>query len=142
MASIRREIRIAAPAAHAWAAVRDVGRIHERLVPGFVTACRLDGDARVVTFGNGMTARERIVDLDDASRRLVWSAVDTPLMHHNGSLQIFAEDGGCRAVWIADLLPNELAPAIAAMMDQGMVAMKRTLELNVAFPVAAAAGGD
>jgi hypothetical protein len=31
-------------------------------------------------------------------------------------------------VWIADLLPHELAPAISAMMDQGLMAIKRTLE--------------
>lgn len=30
---------------------------------------------RVVTFGNGMTARELIVDLNDQARRLVWSVV-------------------------------------------------------------------
>ena len=33
-----------------------------------------------------------------------------------------------RAVALADLLPNEMAPAIAGMIDQGMAAMKRTLE--------------
>jgi hypothetical protein len=32
-------------------------------------------------------------------------------------------------VWIADLLPNELAPAVEGMLAQGCAAMKRTLEL-------------
>jgi hypothetical protein len=31
-------------------------------------------------------------------------------------------------VWIADLLPNALAGTIAGMIEQGMAAMKRTLE--------------
>jgi hypothetical protein len=34
----------------------------------------------------------------------------------------------CRFVWIADLLPDEVAPAIAAMIDQGIAVIKQTLE--------------
>ena len=129
MASIRREIQVAAPPARVWDALRDVGRIHARLVKGFVTDCRLDGDARVVTFANGMTLRERIVDVDDAQRRVAWSAVGEPFVHHNASVQAFAEGGDhTRLVWIADLLPDELEPRIAPLIDQGMAAMKRTLE--------------
>ena len=48
---------------------------------------------------------------------------------HNASMQIFADgEAGTKAVWIADLLPHEIAPAIAAMTDQGMHAIKKTLE--------------
>jgi carbon monoxide dehydrogenase subunit G len=129
MASIRREIHVDAPSDRVWAALRDVGRIHERLVRGFVSDCRLDGDVRVVTFGNGMTVRERIVAIDDVQRRVVWSAVGQPFTHHNASVQAFAERGGrTRLVWVADLLPDELQDQIAGMIDQGMLAMKRTLE--------------
>ena len=128
MASIRREVSIAVAPEQAWSALRDVGALHTRLVVGFVTDCRLDGDARSVTFANGVTARERIVDVDDAARRVVWSAVGGRLSHHNASAQVFDDAGGSRVVWIADLLPNELAPAIAAMIEQGLAAMRRTLE--------------
>ncbi|HET7834838.1 MAG TPA: SRPBCC family protein [Variovorax sp.] len=129
MASIRQEIQVAAPAEKIWDAVRDVGEIHRRLVPGFVTDCKLDGDARIVTFGNGVVAREVIVDLDDTARRAVWSASGGRLTHHNASLQVFAEDAGhSRLVWIADLLPHEMKPAIAGMIAEGLKAMKRTLE--------------
>jgi hypothetical protein len=42
---------------------------------------------------------------------------------------VFAEGADrSRVVWIADLLPNEMAGPIAAMIDQGVSAMKRTLE--------------
>jgi hypothetical protein len=111
-----------------WDAVRDIGALHERLVPGFVVDTRLDGDARVVTFGNGMVVRELIVDLDDAARRLAWSARGGPLSHHNASAQVFeGETGGSRLVWIADLLPNEAAPEIRAMIDQAAAVMQKTL---------------
>ncbi|MDM0058669.1 SRPBCC family protein [Variovorax fucosicus] len=130
MASIRREMNVEADATQIWDAVRDVGALHQRLVKSFVVDCRLDGDdARIVKFANGMEARELIVDLDDAERRIVWSATGGRLTHHNASLQVFDEGGGrSRVVWLADLLPNALAPAIAGMIDDGMRAMKATLE--------------
>jgi carbon monoxide dehydrogenase subunit G len=129
MASIRRETQLAATAAQVWEVVRDIGAIHRRLVPGFVTDCKLEGNARIVTFGNGVVAREVIVDMDDSARRLVWSASGGRLSHHNASLQIFDEGGGqSRLVWIADLLPHEMAGPIAGMIDEGMRVMKKTLE--------------
>ena len=129
MASIRQEIQVAASAAKIWDAVRDVGQIHHRLVPGFVTDCRLEGDTRVVTFGNGMVVRELIVDCDDAARRLAWSASGGRLTHHNASLQVIEEDAThSRLVWIADLMPHEMAQPIAGMIAAGMQAMKKTLE--------------
>ena len=129
MASIRREIAIEARAEDIWDAVRDVGAVHRRLAPGFVVDTKMDGNARIVTFGNGMVARELIVDRDDAARRLVWSVVGGRLTHHNASLQVFADgQGRSRMVWIADLLPNELAGTVAGMIEQGMGVMKQTLE--------------
>jgi carbon monoxide dehydrogenase subunit G len=130
MASIHKEIAIEARPERVWDAVRDVGAIHERLAPGFVVNTVLEdgGAARVVTFGNGMVARELLVDCDDAARRLAWSVVGGRMTHHNASLQIFAEGEGSRAVWIADLLPHELGPAIGGMIAQGLEAMKKTLE--------------
>ncbi len=76
---------------------------------------------------------EVIVDMDDAARRLVWSASGGRLSHHNASLQIFDEGGGqSRLVWIADLLPHEMAGPIAGMIDEGMRVMKKTLEAQPA----------
>ncbi len=130
MASIRREITLDAPADTVWEAVRDVGAVHRRLAPGFVVDTRLEDGARVVTFGNGLVARELIVDLDDETRRLVWAVVGSRrLTHHNASMQVFADEPmRSRVVWIADVLPHETAADIGALMAQGLAAMKRTLE--------------
>ena len=130
MASIRKEILIEAPPEKVWDAIRDVGALHERLVPGFVIDTRLEEGARIVTFGNGMVARELIVDLDDAARRLVWAVVGSPrLTHHNASVQVFADgERRSRVVWIADVLPNEIAGYMAGLLDQGLGVMKKTLE--------------
>ena len=129
MASIRKEIPLDARPEDVWSAVRDIGALHERLVPGFVVATRLEDGARIVTFDNGLVARELIVDLDDEARRLVWSARGGRLTHHNASAQVYAVgDGRSRLVWIADLLPDELAGDIGAMMDRGAAAMREALE--------------
>jgi len=129
MASIRQEIHVKASPAQAWDAMRDVGALHVRLVPGFVIDTRLEPGARIVTFGNGVVAREAIVDLDDRAMRIAWSASGGRLSHHNASAQVFADaGGGSRVVWICDLLPNDMRETIDGMISQGLAAMKRTLD--------------
>jgi carbon monoxide dehydrogenase subunit G len=128
MASIHKEIHVAALPDRIWDALKDVGAIHTRLAKGFVLDTQLEGDTRKVTFANGVVALERIIEVDDHRRRLVWSVVQGRPTHHNASIQVFADGEGSRLVWIADLLPNELAPAIETMIDHGMRAMKHTLE--------------
>jgi hypothetical protein len=129
MAHIRKEILIDASPEDVWAAVRDWGALHQRLVPDFVLDTKLDGDDRIVTFFNGIVVRELLVDLDDDARRLAWAIVEGPYTHHNASAQVFSDgDGTSRFVWTADLLPNELAERTAALMQQGTNVVKQTLE--------------
>jgi Polyketide cyclase / dehydrase and lipid transport len=129
VASIHKEILVRREIEVVWDAIRDVGAIHKRLVPGFVVDCRLEGDSRYLTFGNGMTIREIIVDVDDQNYPHAWSARGAPFTHHNASLQVFAEDDAtCRLVWIADVLPNDVAGAVEEMIEQGLNTMKATLE--------------
>lgn len=128
MASIRKEIRVDVPPAKAWEAIRNVGEAH-KLAPGFVKECRMDGDARLISFANGLAVRELIVDVDDQARRLCYSARSERLKHHNASFQVFPEgNGSCRLVWIADVLPAEAAKLVGAMMEQGSAIMRKTLE--------------
>ena len=101
MASIHKEILTSASPEDVWDAIRDIGALHTRLVPGFVVDTKLEPGARIVTFGNGMVAREAIVTIDDDAKRLVWSIVGTALTHHNGSIQVF-----CPANVGCSLLPT------------------------------------
>jgi hypothetical protein len=133
MATIHSEIEIARDKSFVWDAIRDVGAIHRRLVPGFVVDCKLEGDSRIVTFANGMVVREVIVTVGDQTCRHAWSAQGEPFTHHNASIQVFAEGAArCRVVWIADLLPNEVADTVEKMMLQGLGVMKLTLEASPA----------
>ena len=133
MASIHKDIPIDADPADVWAAVRDFGNPHRRLVPGFVLDARLDGEARIVTFANGNVARELLVDCDETRQRLVYAVVSERVKQHSASVQVLADgEARSRLVWIVDVLPNEIAPYIDDQMDQAAVAMQKALGRNAA----------
>ena len=115
-----------------WAVFADTGAVHTRLAPGFVTDTRLEAGARVVTFVNGFVARETIVTVDPAARRLVYSAAGGSLTHHNASFQVEPDGaGGSTIRWTADLLPEAAAETVGAMMDHGAAAMTKALAGDV-----------
>ena len=132
MASITREITIAAHPDRVWSALRAFDAVHERLAKGFVVDCRSDGPGmRTVTFFNDAVAREALVSVDDDARRLVYAVVESRFgfTHYNAAARVFPDgDGASRFVWTIDLLPDELADPVAALMDRGAEAMRTTLE--------------
>ena len=129
MATVVKQVSVAVPPGQAWEAVRDWGAVHKRLCPGVLTDTVVEGEARIVTFANGLVARELIVAVDDEARRLVWAVVGSQLLsHHDAGMQVLAEGQGCRIVWTADLLPHSAAPQVAGLMALGCAAMKTTLE--------------
>jgi polyketide cyclase/dehydrase/lipid transport protein len=133
MASIHKDFLIDASPNDVWGALRDFGALHTRLVPGFVTDTKLDGDARIVTFANGTVARETLVDCDDERMRLVYAINNDRVKHYSASAQVFADgDERTRFVWIVDLLPNDIAPYISSQMDQGVLAMQKKLARSAA----------
>jgi uncharacterized protein YndB with AHSA1/START domain len=128
MASIRKEFSIDASPETVWDAMRNVGEIHRNLVPGFVTDCRMDGDdARIVTFANGLVAREVIVDVDEQARRVVWTIPEGRLKHYHASSQVITKDGRAAVVWIADFLPHDAKSAVMGMIEAGGAAMQKAL---------------
>ena len=79
MASIRRKVTIRAPAHKVWDAMRDVGALHTRLVVGFVTDCRLEGDtASFVAALAGLTVHDLVIE---------------PARLEEAFLEYYAEDG-------------------------------------------------
>jgi hypothetical protein len=122
-----------APAA-AWEALRDFGAVHERVASGFVTDCKMvSSDTRRITFFNGAVAHEQLIGIDDCSRRLAYSIVESSLnmTHHNAGAQI-ADNGDRRTrfIWTVDVLPDELVAPITDMMATGLAAIKATLDRN------------
>ena len=125
MASITKNIETIAPVRAVWSAIRDVGALHTRLVPGFVVDTVLDGDARIVTFANGMVIREPIIAIDEEHQRLVWSADDPQFEHYNGAAQAVEQsDHTTVVVWTADFKPDRLANVVDEMMTVEAATMK------------------
>jgi carbon monoxide dehydrogenase subunit G len=129
MATIYHEFLIDAPAQFVWEAIKDVGAVHSRLAQGFVTATELRDGERTVTFANGFVAREKIIGVNDDVCRLSYCALGGRAAHHNAYFQVFsASEEQSRVLWVTDLLPDEVRPAIEQMVRQGAEAMKQTLE--------------
>ncbi len=132
MASVIREVAINAKAEDCWDALRDFGAVHERVAPGFVTGLRMLSPAlRQVTFFNGAVATEQLVGVDDQAMRLSYTATVSALgtTHHNASAQVIADGSSrCRFVWTTDVLPDDLAEPIGALMDRAIEVIRDTLE--------------
>jgi hypothetical protein len=129
MATIRSQLTTRASASDVWSAIRDIGALHTRLVPGFVTDTKLEPGARIVTFVNGTVLREPIVTLDDEARHLVWTHEGGRAQHYNGALQVTELAGGLTSVvWTADFLPDDIGGAMSQAIEAGMAAMQRSLD--------------
>ena len=136
MASITKTIETTAPVQAVWSAIADIGALHTRLVPGFVVDTVVDGDARIVTFANGMVIREPIITVDEEHDRLVWSAEGAQFEHYNSSAQAIEQPDGTTVVaWIADFKPDDLAGVIDEMMTAGAAAMKIAVSTVSPHPV-------
>jgi hypothetical protein len=129
MATIRSELKTRASASDVWSAIRDIGALHTRLLPGFVTDTKLEPGARIVTFINGMVLREPIVTLDDEARRLVWTAEGGRTSHYNAALLVSElANGVTSVVWTADFLPDDAGDFLSNAIKAAMAAMQRSLD--------------
>jgi len=132
MGSVRQDIVIDARPEQVWAALRDVGAVHRRLLPGRVLDAVIEGDVRTLLMPDGHRVEELILDIDDDARRLAYCVIAgarPTLRHHSASFQVFPiGDQQSRLVWVTDFLPNEVAGLIRARMEVGAVEMKQALE--------------
>ena len=140
MASIRKEIVVDIGVEPAWAALRRVDAPHTVFAP-VVSAAEMDGDVRTVHFADGMVVRERIIDVDEAHRRVAYAVVDPQGMtYHHASMQLdIAGPGRCLFIWITDFLPAEAAIGLQPLIERGAAALKQNLERAVAAPRASSA---
>ena len=131
MASVVREIVIAAPARYCWDAVRAFDAVHERLATGFVTGLTITSDRdRQITFFSGAVAAETLVGIDKQAMRLAYKIDGGPMhaTHYSASVQVIPDGARqCRFVWSADILPDELVGRTAEAMDMGLQAISAAL---------------
>jgi uncharacterized protein YndB with AHSA1/START domain len=127
--TVRIERVIGAPADRVWSALREFGALHTRVAPGLIVDTVVEGDVRSVTFAGGLVLRERLIDIDDAGRRIVYSILADVFEHHSASNTVVPEgEGRYRLVWVVDFLPEEPRDKIEAMMNAGGDAIKTHME--------------
>ena len=123
MATIIKDIDLAAPADRVWAMLRDPGAAAAAF-PNVLTASHLEGGVRSVTFANGVVVRERIVTIDDDRRRIAYGVIEGRLTLYNASLQVTPTgERACRVRWISDFLPDDAASVVAPLVEQGAAAL-------------------
>ena len=129
MASIHIESAVAVSADTAWQALKRVGDAAALFAP-VLAGAEMHGDIRTARFGNGLIIHERVVDVDDARRRVSYSALDSPVLtYHHASMQIVEDaPGRCRFLWTTDFLPAEAASGLQPLIDAGTQALKANLE--------------
>lgn len=133
MASIWWEEPVAVPAERAWASLRLVGMAHKLFSPVLVDGA-MEGNVRTVTFANGLVVSERIIDVNDARRRVAYSVLGDRFEHHSASMQIVPVDqASCRFIWISDFLPDERTALVQPLMEQGSRAFAGNLTQLPAF---------
>ncbi|WP_406284110.1 SRPBCC family protein [Embleya sp. NBC_00896] len=139
MTHIHETRTIDAPVEDVWAIIGEFDTGPTRMAPGFVVECRLEApDTRLVTFANGMTARERLIELDAEARSVTYSVIggsSTPTRDRATMRVLPTADGRTTFVWTRDVLPDALGVPMAQAMVHGSDLVKATMEALSESPV-------
>jgi hypothetical protein len=128
-ASVRREVRIAAPAGEVWSIVSDPVRIVEWW-PG-VAEASLDGDVRTVVLGTGLSMPEQILTSDAIARRFQYRIASPLVREHLSTIDVFdLGDGTCLASYSADADPSTMALIIGAAGGNALATLRDQLEVH------------
>jgi hypothetical protein len=127
--SVRRQVRIAAPAEEVWRIVSDPARIVEWW-PGVVDAS-VDGDVRTVVLGTGLPMPEQIITRDAITRRFQYRITAPIVREHLSTIDVFdLGDGTCLASYAADADPSTMALIIGAAGGNALETLRDQLEGN------------
>ena len=104
--------------------------LHVRQVEAAGYSALESGTTLVIKVGAGQKGPQvqEIVSVDDARHRVCWAILDPPFRHYSAAASVEPESDGCRFVWTADVLPDELAGRVGEMMDTGLDVIRKTLE--------------
>jgi hypothetical protein len=125
--SVRRERVIEVPAEEAWAVVGRPERLH-LWFPGIVD-CVVDGDARTITLGSGMSLPETILTNDALQRRFQYRIAGGFFAEHLGTIDVIAlDERRCLVVYSSDADPATMAVVLGGATAGALEELARQLE--------------
>jgi len=111
-----------------WKLIREFGALADYM-PG-VESCSLDGDVRTLQM-MGIEIKEQLRSIDDDTRRLTYSVVESPMTNmvsHEATIAIDPEGSGSRVTWSVDVEPADLLPIFQGAYDNAVTALKTKFE--------------
>lgn len=125
--SVRREVRIAAPASAVWPLVGDPARLTEWF-PG-ITSCTVEGDRRTIVAATGLPMPERIVTIDHALRRFQYRLEAPMIVEHLSTIDVVdLGDGSCLVVYGVDAQPAMMALVIGGAAGHALENLRAVVE--------------
>ena len=79
----------------------------------------------------GIEIKEQLRSIDDDTRRLMYSVVESPMTNmvsHEATIAIDAEDSGSHVTWSVDVEPADLLPIFQGAYDNAVTALKTKFE--------------
>lgn len=128
MANSKAEASIDCSPNDVWNKVRDFGGL-VGFMPG-VDSCKVDGDVRTVGT-MGIEVKEQLRHLDDDTRSISYSIVESPMANmtsHLATISVDAEGNGTHLTWEVEVEPDDLLPLFAGIYEQSVVAIKQQFE--------------
>jgi len=128
MASAKAEASIDRSPNDVWNVLRDFGGLADYM-PG-IDSCTVEGDVRTVGT-MGIVAKEQLRELDDDTRRISYSIIESPITNmtsHLATVGVDAEGSGTHLTWTVEVEPDELLPIFRGMYEQTVVALKEKFE--------------
>ena len=128
MASGKAEASIARNPDDVWKLVREFGGLAD-FMPG-VDTCTVEGDVRTVGT-MGISVKEQLRDLDDDTRRISYSVIESPMKNmvsHLATIAVDAEGVGTHLTWTVEVEPDELLSLFEGIYEGSVVALKDQLE--------------
>jgi carbon monoxide dehydrogenase subunit G len=123
MASGSVECELKVSADEAWGAVGDFAGV-DKIFPD-LESLEIEGDDRVLGMF-GMKIRERLVERDDANRRLVYSIVDgVPVDSHQGIITVEEVGDGSKVIWAYEVTPDEMGDIMAGTYSGALSQLKK-----------------
>ena len=99
------------------------------------TVCTVDGDVRTVGT-MGIEVKEQLRELDDDTRRISYSVIESPMSNmvsHLATISVDAEGSGTHLTWEVEVEPDELCPVFQGVYEQSVVALEEEARELIAY---------